>query len=57
MSSLTARFTAQMSKRAINSQGEATPGSKDLDGKRSRWSDPEEETQKSLAVVAVDSLE
>ena len=57
MSSLAARFATQMRKRAANSQGEATPGSEGPDGKHSRRSDPKEETQKSPAVVAVNSPE
>ena len=55
MSSLAAGFAAWLCKRATNAQGEATPGSKGLNGKRSRLSDPEKETQKSPAIIAVDS--
>ena len=35
-------------------QGETTPRS---DGKRSKWSSPDEEAQKNWAVISVDSLD
>ena len=57
MSSLAAGFAAWLCKRAANAQGEVTPGSKGPNGKSSRLSDPEKETQKSPAVIAVDSSE
>ena len=57
MSSLTAGFAKWLCKRAANSQGEATPGFKGPNGKSSRLSDPEKETQKSPAVIAVNSSE
>ena len=47
MSSLATRFAVKMRKRATNTQGEATHDSEGPGGKRSRRSDPEEETQKT----------
>ena len=57
MSSLATRFVTQMRKWAASAQGETTldfivPGDK-----RPKWSGPDEEAQKSPAVITVDSPE
>ena len=57
MSSLAAGFAAHMCKRAVSAQRETTSGSKGLDGKRPKWSGPDEEVHKSSVVVTLDSPE
>ena len=57
MSSLATGFVGQMRKRVASAQGETTLGSKVSDGKRPKRSGPDEEAQKSLAVIIVDSIE
>ena len=57
MSSIAARFAVQMRKQATNAQGKATPGSEGPNNKDSRQSGLEEEAQKNLAVIVVDSPE
>ena len=47
MSSLVARFTARMRKRASNAQGVFTPDFEGLDGKRSRRSSPKKRLRKA----------
>ena len=57
VSSLTAGFAEQMRKEAASAQRETASGSKGPDYKRSKWSGPNEEVQKSSSVIIVDSLE
>ena len=55
MSSLAAEFAAQMRKRVAISQGETIPGFEVLGDKRLKWSSPNEEAQKSLTTITMDS--
>ena len=55
MSSLAAGFAAWMCKRAMSAQGETTPDCKVSSGKRPKRSGQDEEAQKSLVVITVDS--
>ena len=57
MFSMTAEFVARKRKRATNAQGETTLGSEVYGEKRPKWLDPDEEAQKSMAVITVDSIE
>ena len=44
-----------MCKRAASAKGETTPDSEVLGEKRPKWSGPDEEAQKSLVVITMDS--
>ena len=57
MSSLATGFSGQIHKRVASAQRETTLGSKLSYGKRPKRSSPDEEAQKSLAVITVDSIE
>ena len=57
MSSLTAGFSTQMCKRVASAQGDTTPGCEVFSGKRPKRSGPDEEAQKSRALITLDSLE
>ena len=57
MSSLIARFVARMRKRAASAQGETVPCFEVYGGKRPKWFGLDEEAQKSLTVITMDSLE
>ena len=57
MSALDSSFSARMRKRAASAQGETTFGSKVPDGKRPKLFVPNEEAQKSQAVINMDSLD
>ena len=50
-------FAARMRKRATSAQEEVIPGFEVSGKKRPKLSDPDEEAQKSLAVITVDSPE
>ena len=56
-SSIVAGFAARMHKQVENSQGETTPGSEVFGGKCPKRSGPDEEAQRILTVIAVDSPE
>ena len=56
ISGLTTGLTARMRKRAGNSQGETNLSSEVLNGKRPKWSGPDEEGQNNPAVITMDSL-
>ena len=55
MSSLTVGFAARMRKRATSAQEEAIPGFQVYGKKRPKLFDLDEEAQKSLRVITVDS--
>ena len=57
MSSLTVGFVVRMLKRAVSAQRETTPGSVVPDRKPAKRSEPDEEAQKSLKIITVDSPE
>ena len=57
MSSLAVGFATWMRKRAASTQGETTPGSEVFGRIHQKRSGPDEEAQKSHAVIAMDSLE
>ena len=57
MSSLIARFSAQMRKWAVSAQRETTLGSEVFGEKCPKSSSPNEEAQRSSALIAIDSLE
>ena len=57
MSSLVVGFAARMLKRAVSFQGETTPNSEVSGGKRPKRSSPDEEAEKSLTVITIDSPE
>ena len=57
MSSLVAGFTVRMRKRIASAQRETTPDSAVPKDKREKWFGPNEEVERSLAVITVDSLE
>ena len=48
------QFSTLICKRSANAHGEATLGSKGLDGKRSRWYGSKKEAQMSPAIIAMD---
>ena len=50
-------FATSMRKRVGSAQGEAAPSSEVLGGKRPKLSGPDEEAQKNLMVINVDSLD
>ena len=55
MSTLTVGFVVRMRKRAVSAQGKTTPDSEVSGGNRPKLSGLDEEAQKSLAVITVDS--
>ena len=55
MSSLAAGFAARMHKRAVSAQRETTPDSIIYGKKHPKQSSPDEEAQKSLSVIIMDS--
>ena len=57
MSNLVVGFAAWMRKRPMSAQGETSPSSKVLGGKRLKWSSPDGEAQKSPTVITVDCPE
>ena len=57
MSSLAIEFSARMRKRATSAQGETTPGFEVSGGKCPKQSGPDEEAQKSMAIITMDSPE
>ena len=54
MSSLATRFTGQMRKRAMSSQGESALGSEVPGGKGPKWSGPDGEAQDNPTIINVD---
>ena len=56
MSSLADGFATWMRKRATSSQGKTTPDFEVSGEKRPKTSSPNEEAQKSMTVITIDSL-
>ena len=57
MSSPVVGFSTRMRKQAASAQGETTPNSEVLGGISLKWFGSDENAQKSMAVITVDSPE